>query len=464
MDKSFLLKNYDEVLEFVNCLKIGVYITDGKGNTLLVNDESCKTGGLSREEVMGKNMADLEKLGFVKESVALKTLKSQKVEHMVQDLGDGGKVYVTSHPVFVNGKIDLIITTERDVTEVEALRKLLIEQEQTAKNYEEEIQYLRDRNMSSLGNVIAADVRTKLLVQSALRIAKLDTTVLLTGETGTGKEMFANLIYKNSNRAGKPFIKVDCASIPGNLIESELFGYVKGAFTGADPGGKKGYFELANPGTILLDEIGELPMHLQSKFLRVLQEREFFRIGGTIPIPLDIRVIAATKVNLLEAVKKGEFREDLFYRINVVPLEIPPLRERKQDISAIAEHYVNVCNERYRLNKRLSYDAIKALENYEWPGNIRELQNVIERSIISFDGDEITKFQIERILYPKKVPGYIPDIESREGVSIDEMLAEYEKYILETALKKYKNASKVSEILGMSKSTLCRRMKKYGLK
>lgn len=464
MDKSFLIKNYDKILDFLNCLKIGVYVTDGEGTTLLVNDESCKTGGLSREEVMGKNMVDLVESGFIRESVTLKTMKTHNVEHMLQDLGDGGKVYVTSHPFFVDGKIDLIITTERDITEMEALRRLLIEQEQTTKIYEEEIQYLRDRNMSSLGNVIAADVRTKLIIQSALRIAKLDTTVLLTGETGTGKEMFANLIYKNSRRAGKPFIKVDCASIPDNLIESELFGYVKGAFTGADPNGKRGYFELANSGTILLDEIGELPIHLQSKFLRVLQEREFFRVGGTTPIPLDIRVIAATKVNLLEAIKKGEFREDLFYRINVVPLEIPPLRERKQDIRAIAESYVDIYNKRYKLDKHLNYDAIEALENYEWPGNIRELQNVIERSVISFDGDEITKFQIERILYPKRGPGCISEIEPHDGITIDEMLDEYEKNILAAALRKYKKASQVADILGMNKSTLCRRMKKYGLK
>ncbi len=464
MDKSFLLENYHEILELLNCLKIGVYITDGEGNTLLVNDESCKTGGLSRNEVTGKNMRALEASGFVKESITLKTLASQKAEHMLQDLGDGGKVYATSHPFFRDGKIDLVITTERDITEMEALKDLLKEKEQATKKYEEEIEYLKNRNIAMMGNVIATDMQSALLVKAALRIAKLDTTVLLTGESGTGKEMFANLIYKNSGRMGKPFIKVSCAAIPENLIESELFGYVKGAFTGADSKGKMGYFELANSGTIFLDEIGELPMHLQSKFLRILQEREVIRVGGKTPIPLDIRLIAATKVNLLDAVKKGTFREDLYYRINVVPLEIPPLRKRKQDIGAIAENFVNENNKRYKLNKHLTFEAIEVLEKYSWPGNIRELQNVIERSVISFDGDEITKFQVERLLYPKASGGYAAEVVPGSGATMSKMLDDYEKNILEGALKQYKHASQAARMLGLNKSTLSRRMNKYGLK
>jgi PAS domain S-box-containing protein len=464
MDKSFLLEHYDEILQLLNCLKIGVYITDGDGNTLLVNDESCKTGGLSRSEVNGKNMRALVESGFVKESISLKTLASHKVEHMLQDLGDGGKVYATSHPVFHDGKIDLVITTERDITEMESLKDLLKEKEQTTKKYEQEIEYLKNRNIAMMGDVIATDVQSTLLIKTALRIAKLDTTVLLTGESGTGKEMFANLIYKNSSRVGKPFIKVSCAAIPETLIESELFGYVKGAFTGADSNGKMGYFELANSGTIFLDEIGELPMHLQSKFLRVLQEREVIRVGGSNPIPLDIRLIAATKVNLLDAVKKGTFREDLYYRINVVPLEIPPLRKRKQDISAIAEYFVNENNRHYKLNKHLTFEAIEVLEKYSWPGNIRELQNVIERSAISFDGDKITKFQIERLLYPKASGGYTMEAVPRNGATINEMLDDFEKNIIEESLKQYKNASQAASVLGLNKSTMSRRMNKYGLK
>lgn len=464
MDKSFLVENINEVLELLNSLKIGVYITDGEGTTLLVNDESCKTGGLTRSEVMGINMRTLEESGFIKESITLKTLASHKEEHMIQDLGDGGKVYATSHPIFHDGKIDLVVTTERDITEMETLKDLLKEKEQTTKKYEEEIEYLKNRSIALKGNVIATDMKSRLLLKSALRVAKLDTTVLLTGESGTGKEVFANLIYKNSDRVGKPFIKVSCAAIPENLIETEFFGYVKGAFTGADSNGKRGFFELANSGTLFLDEIGDIPIHLQSKLLRVLQEREVIRVGGSTPIPLDIRLIAATKVNLLNAVERGTFREDLYYRLNVVPLEIPPLRERKQDIRTLAENFVYANNRHYKLIKRLTIEAIEALEKYDWPGNVRELQNVIERSIISFDGDEITKFQIERLLYPKAAGAFIPEAEPRSGITIDEMIAEYERNILEGSLEKHKNASQAANALGMNKSTMSRRMSKYGLK
>ena len=464
VDKEFLLQNQSKLLDLFNSLSVGVYITDGEGNTLLVNDESCRTGGLSREEVTGKNMRELEESGFVKESITLKTLANRKAQSMLQDLGDGGVVYTSSHPVFRDEKIDLVITTERDVTEMENLRRLLKEKEQATEKFAEEIQYLIKSNMTLTGDLVAVDVESQKLVETAMRIARMDTTVLILGDSGTGKEVVANLIYKNSARAGKPFIKVSCAAIPDNLIESEFFGYEKGAFTGADSAGKRGFFELANTGTIFLDEIGEIPLHLQSKFLRVMQEREVIRVGGTKPIPLDIRVIAATKVDLFKAVENGTFREDLYYRLNVVPIEIKPLRTRRQDVGALAEHFVDQANRRYGLNKLLTLGAIEILEKYDWPGNVRELQNVIERSIISFDGEEITKFQIDRILYPKGFDGDNFKNETEASLPLQQRLEEYEKMIIKETLEKSRNASRAAEILGMDKATLCRRMTKYQLR
>jgi len=463
VDKYFFRKNEKEIFELLNSLKVGVYITDGDGNTLFVNDESCRTGGLTREEVIGKNMQELQDSGFVKESISLKTLKSGKGEIILQDLGDGGVVYATSHPIFSEGKISLVVTTERDITEMEMLRRLLKEKEQATENYEQQIEYLVNSNMAQMGDWVAVDTKSRKLIEAALRVAKLDTTVLITGESGTGKEVLANLIYKNSSRLGKPFIKVSCAAVPENLIESEFFGYVKGAFTGADSRGKRGYFELANSGTIFLDEIGEIPLHLQSKFLRVIQEREVARVGGTTTIPLDIRVIAATKVNLLEAVEKGTFREDLYYRLNVLPIEILPLRERRQDIGALSEYFVTDSNKKLHVNKHLTIQAIDTLEKHDWPGNVRELQNIIERSMISFDGDEITKFQMELLLYPKGPTAYNFNNETIEDSNIEEMMNSYEKSILSNMLEKHKNASQVAKALGMNKSTLSRRMAKYGL-
>ena len=286
--------------------------------------------------------------------------------------------------------------------------------------------------------------------------------MLLTGESGTGKEVFANFIYQNSSRVGKPFIKVNCAAIPENLMESELFGYEKGAFTGADRNGKTGLFEMANNGTLFLDEVGEIPIHLQSKLLRAIQEKEIMRVGGIDTISIDIRLIAATNRNLKEAVANGTFRGDLYYRLNIMPIELLPLKGRKKDIKALTLYFLEQFNTTYKLNKTISDEAITALQGFDWPGNIRELENVMERIMISFDGDVITKFQVDRAI-GIPVEATTVDLSYNEGKSMTEMLEEYEKCILSSMLKKYGKASDVGRKLNMNKSTLSRRLKKYGL-
>ena len=298
-------------------------------------------------------------------------------------------------------------------------------------------------------------------LKKAMRIAKLNTTVLLTGESGTGKEVYANYIYQNSTRVGKPYIKVNCAAIPENLLESEMFGYEKGAFTGADKNGKMGLFEMANHGTIFLDEIGDIPIHLQSKLLRVLQEKEVMRIGSDKTVALDIRLIAATNRNLLEDIKSGNFREDLYYRINVLPIELTPLRGKKKDIKALSKYFVERFNLEYKLHKMITEDAIEALQEYNWPGNIRELENVIERLMISFDGDKITKFQVEAAIGIKASRGINPvDL---EGMTLEKLMDDYEKNILDKMFEQYKKPCTVARKLNVNKSTLCRKMKKYGI-
>lgn len=468
MLKKLFTSYYNELLELMNCLKVGVYITDGDGNTLLVNDESCKTGGLTRDEVIGKNMAELEREGFIKESITLKTLKSGKAETMIQDLGDGGKVFTSSQPKYVGNRIAYVITTERDITETLMLREVLEEKNKESIKYEKEIEYLKDSNISNLGSVVAVDEASKLAVKNAIRVAALDTSILLTGESGTGKEVYANLIYKNSKRVGKPFIKVNTAALPETLLESEMFGYERGAFTGAEQKGKMGYFELANGGTLFLDEIGEMPVHVQSKLLRVLQEKEVVHIGGLKPIPLDIRLIAATNTDLKKAMEEGRFRKDLYYRLAIMPIDIPPLRDRKADIPALSIYFTQKFNKKYKLEKKLEASAINALEKYEWPGNIRELQNVLERAMISFDGETITAFQIERLLYPKR--GFedeaVQTADNENGEterSLKDLLEAYEKRLITAVLCKSKNASEAGRRLGIQKSTLSRRIKKYGL-
>lgn len=449
-----------ELLELLNYLKVGVYITNGKGCTILVNDESCRTGGLTRQEITGRFMQDLEREGYVKESITLKTLKSKKSETMVQALGDGGECIAISQPVFENGKLQYVIITERDATEAKNLRDLLEKNEEKTLQYEEEIRHLLNRDIKKFENVIAADEKSKAKVEQIQRIAALNTTVLLLGESGTGKEVYANLLYKNSKRVNKPFVKVNCAAIPENLLESEMFGYEKGAFTGAEKKGKRGYFELASGGTLFLDEISEMPIHLQPKLLRALQEHEIMRIGGQDSIKVDVRLIAATNIDLLQAVNDGKFRKDLYYRVAVMPIEIPPLRERPKDIRALALYFTDECNRKYKVNKKISQKAIEALENYKWPGNVRELQNIIERSVISFDGDEITGFQIERMLYPKiDYPDFI-NLENGDK-TFDELISSYEEQLILSALRRSKNASEAAKILHINKSTMSRKMAKH---
>lgn len=462
MYKKFIEKNYKELLGILNCLKVGVYITDGKGKTLLLNNESCKTGGLEQSETVGKNMRELERMGFIEESVSLKTIESGKEEMIIQNLGDGDKVYVTGTPLKSDKGIDVVVCTERDITETLTLKELLEEKNKDNAKIKDEIEYLRKQNIVMWGNMIAEDFETKLLAEKATRVAKLDATVLLTGESGTGKEVFANFIYQNSGRAGKPFIKVNCAAIPENLMESELFGYEKGAFSGADKNGKAGLFEMANHGTLFLDEVGEIPIHLQSKLLRAIQEREIMHVGGTKTIPVDIRFIAATNRDLKEAVRNGTFRGDLYYRLNVMPIELMPLKGRKKDIKALVDYFTEKFNVTYKLSKVVSPEAMEVLKDFDWPGNIRELENVIERLMINSDDEVITKRQTERAIgVPTDLSG--ADLSGIEGRSLEELMDAYEKSILESMLAKYKRASEVGRALNVNKSTLSRRMKKYGL-
>jgi len=466
MLKDLIKYHYDDLLSFLNCLKFGIYITDGKGKTLLVNDESCKTGGLTRKEVMGRYMDDLEREGFVEESVTLKVLKSGKEEVMIQKLGDGDSIFCSAHPVYKGDKINYVIITEKDITESFILRRLLSEQQVEAEKYQKELAYLRKMNSQEKGSVITVDENMSRCVAQANRVASLDTTVLITGESGTGKEVIANLIYTQSQRNSKPFIKVNCSAIPENLMESEMFGYEKGAFTGAQAGGKAGYFELANGGTLFLDEIGEMPLQLQTKLLRVLQDKEIRPLGGTKAIPVDVRLIAATNKDLNIALDTGHFRKDLYYRLAVMVIEIPPLRNRGADIAHLAMRFVEQFNKKYAFNKSLEPGALEVLQQYDWPGNVRELQNVIERCMISFDSDSITPFQVAQFIrIPDRAQNQFlldpSDMLKSDEKTLNEIMDDYEKQVISFALRSSKNASEASRKLGIDRSTMSRHMKKH---
>ena len=461
---DFIKENYNTVLEIIDCMKTGVWITDGKGIVVIVNQQSVQRGGLKRDEVIGRNMTELIDIGYIlNESSALKAIESRQEESIVEEMGEGGSLLAVSVPLFYKNEIDLVICIEKNITDITTLEKALTEQKKLTKKLQTELELVKEGKVSNTGDMVACSISMIQLRERAINIGGIDATVMITGESGSGKEVVANLIHKSSRRANGPFIKINCAAIPETLLESEFFGYEKGAFTGANNNGKIGLFELANGGTLFLDEIGELSMAMQSKLLRVIQEKEIRRIGGEETIPVNVRFIAATNRDLKEETKNGTFRSDLYYRLMVVPIEVPPLRQRKEDIAQLAYRFLREFNEEYDINKTMSEDAIRAMERYSWPGNVRELRNIIERLAVGGPGNEITGFQIQMCLEGKENIGLTDMDWENTGLSLEEMVSEYEKQLIMQALEKNKNASEAAKVLKIDKSTMSKKRKKYNI-
>ena len=309
-------------------------------------------------------------------------------------------ILVVGNPIFSPlGSMERIVIASRDLTEVSHLQKELEKTRRQGESYRKQLELLLERATDSgYPDIVYASPATEAVMEEVQRVAPFSTTVLLVGESGVGKEVVANLIHASSDRRSHPMIKINCGAIPEALLESELFGYEKGAFTGASQQGKTGLFVKAHLGTLLLDEISELSLPLQVKLLRAIQDQEVYPLGSTVPVRFDVRIVAATNRNLLELVKSGKFRHDLFYRINVYPIDIPPLRERREDIAVLANTFLAQFNRSYGRNLRFSKPAIELLEVYEFPGNVRELQNVVQRVAIRADGDIIDMSSVERML------------------------------------------------------------------
>lgn len=341
---------------------------------------------------------------------------------------------------------ELIFTVEKAIE-----RKKLIEENQNLKR--------RIDGEYSYEGVIGKNAKMQRLFSLVDRIANTKANVLLTGESGVGKDVFAKLVHKKSSQDLEKFVPINCGAIPENLIESELFGHEKGAFTGAMHT-QRGKFELAHKGTLFLDEIGELPLPMQVKFLRVLQEKQFYRIGSEKSIQVDVRIIAATNKNLMEEIKRGRFREDLYYRLNVVNMEIPPLRERKEDIPLLAEKFLSEFAKEYNKNLRyIDIEAIDYLVDYKWKGNVRELRNAMERAVLFADFKE--EFLLKEHL-PMEITGITKEDKSKRKVHMS--LRDYEKIIIENTLKRNQgNKTKVAEILGIRRQTLYNKIREYNI-
>jgi len=305
-----------------------------------------------------------------------------------------------------------------------------------------------------------------VVLDETLSVAKYDCNVLISGDTGVGKEKIATIIHKNSSRKMQPFVKINCASIAKNLIESELFGYEKGSFTGANPSGKKGYFELADNGTIFLDEVGELPLDVQAKLLRVIQDGEFYRVGGTKAVKTNVRILSATNRSLEDAIDAKRFRRDLYYRLNVFPVRVPPLSERRSEIPALVLYFIKKYSDKFGITRGITEDAVEYLKGFDWPGNIRELENMVQRLLISVKGESITAYDVMKELHldffeSMSQQNEAESAEEGKGLSLEVMVSNFEKNIIKSAYEKYGSSRKAAKAIGISQTQLIRKKNKY---
>lgn len=446
-----------ELNAIIDSIYDGLIIFDGCGTILRANSAYEDMSGISAGYLVGKHANDLIKEGLVSESVTQQVIETKKPASLSITINSGKVLFHSAVPVMDDkGEIFRIVMMIRDLTELNNLKQKLEEAKNETSLYRDELKRIKEK--SGTKDLVIFSPMMKDIFDLALRLAHFDTTVLITGESGVGKEVMARYIHENSLRKDNPFIRVNCGAIPEQLLESELFGYEPGAFTGAKKEGKKGLLEAANGGSFLLDEISELPYPLQVKLLRVLQEQEFFRVGSNKPISVDIRFIAASNVDLLTRVQTNLFRPDLYYRLNVAQIRVPPLRERKEEIPGLAMIFLRNFNEKYNLNKQMTNQATMMLMNQDWPGNIRELENTIERLAIMCHGDVIDHNQLPNDL----LHSHIPHHHNITG-NLKEALESLEKEMIANAYLQAGCTRMAGLLLGINQSTVVKKMQKYNL-
>ncbi|MEG0906795.1 MAG: sigma 54-interacting transcriptional regulator [Cellulosilyticaceae bacterium] len=442
----------------------GILMTDGEGNIIYVNSQYEDITGLKKNDIMNKNLSTLLNNKTINKAISLEVLKTGKSTSTTHRYITGKSAISSAMPIFDdNKKIIGVINNTRDIEDLARLKeeiKVHIAKEEKAN---QEINHLKNL-INKKEDYIFISKAMKNTEKLASKVAKFDSTVMIYGESGTGKEVLSKYIHSLSPRKDNIFIKVNCAAIPKELFESELFGYEKGAFTGASSNGKIGFFELANGGTLFLDEIGELELSVQSKLLRAIQEKEITRVGGKNRIKLDIRVIAATNRNLEMEVENKKFRQDLYFRLNVFPITIPPLRERYEDIEVFINHFINKLNNKYKTHKFISKEALDYLLRYDYPGNVRELENLVEYLFV------LSERTIEVEMIPGKILSHIMISDYKSGSNLikkeklNYLMNLYEKTIIEDTIIKYNTLEEASKVLGIHYSTLSRKMNKYELK
>ncbi len=447
----------------IQSLSDGLWICDGDANVLRINPASERLNSIKAEEVVGRNMRQLVAEGVFDRSATLEVLRTRTPVNMLQ-VRLGRKLVLTGTPVFdERGELIRVVVYERDVTELDALHRELEQQEAMKDRFRHQMLEMQLEEVE-LRRVIAKSPCMQKALRQAIKVSAVDSTVLVVGESGVGKGLIADLVHKYSSRAEKPLLKINCGAIPESLVEAELFGYDRGAFTGAQAKGKPGYFELADGGILFLDEIAELPLSSQVKLLRFLEDGRVMRVGGTHSRKVDVRVLAATHRDLQSMVDRGAFRLDLFYRLSVIPLHVPPLRERTECILPLLRHYVDHFGERLGVRRRFSRAASEVLLAYPWPGNVRELMNVCERLVVMSDVELIDVADlpgdiVERSGKSAPAPGGWP-----EEFTLGQAVESTERAMLLEARRRHGNQTRMARALGVDQSTVARKMKKYGIR
>lgn len=469
----FLAKGIDFKI-IVDSLDDSVMITDNKGLVLYVNPAYESNTGIAYDEVVGRTIQDIQAEGTLfKGGSAMEVLKNKKRAFRLATTYKFDKPlvgYTVGVPIFdEDGQLHQVVVNSRPIETLRGLQKdyqSFLDEANAFKENRNNIKLYESADDPILSDsLIGSSASLHSVWDMIQKVAPTDASVMISGESGVGKEIVADEIYKMGPRKDKPFVKVNCASIPANLLESELFGYEKGAFTGASASGKKGLFEMANHGTLLLDEIGDMPLDLQVKLLRAIQSKEITRVGGTKPIPLDIRFISATNSDLKKKIAEGSFRRDLFYRLSVIPIHIPPLRERTDDLEELCNHFIDIYGEHHGRRIRLLPAHLNLMKKYSWPGNIRELENVIEYLTICTSGTGIiSTVMLQNLLNIEDNIEVDANLNAeRNDVPLAKSMEQYEKARIESALASSHNLREAGKILGVNASTVSRKIKQYGI-
>lgn len=439
----------------------GLWISDAEGKVVRVNPASERFSGVNAKEVIGCNVSDLVDAGYFDRSATLEVLKHRAAVSLIQQSKDGRQVLVTGNPVFdETGKISLVVINARDLTAMKRLQEELEHSRALTDQYRSELTHIH-RWEELRSRLVMRSREMQRVFEMAMKVARVDSCVLLQGESGVGKGVFAKLIHGASPRVDGPLVRVDCGGIPPSLIEAELFGYARGAFTGARSEGKTGYFELADGGTLFLDEVGELPLLMQTKLLRFLEDNEVVPVGSTTPLQIDVRVLAATNRDLEQMVKAGTFRKDLFFRLNVVPIHIPPLRQRPEDLPHLVGHFLGMFNQKCGKEMKVAPAVVDRLRRYSFPGNVRELANLIEHLVVLSPGDTIELGDLPAEI--RQTPFELSPEPHGDAWDLTEAVARTERELIARAIAEYGSQRAAAEALGVNHSTLSRKARRYGL-